>query len=318
MPNPYKKLRKSHAWCYILDCNTPDPVKPQLCVVICLGSCDFQSCSSAKPFCITFTLPEGRFSLCSVWLVSFPGLLCASRGFGQFFPLPHLALNMASLAGVHVKLPRPFFLFLDSQRDHFLVDYDFKDSKALGCYAGELWNGMSDQQKKPFYDEYYRRKEHQRVFYEEWQMALKEKRVVRRQKRQARVKRRLRIIRARVKQVVPKDEKLKQPKSGFMMFLNENRQVIRALLGHKPRNQDVCKKAAQLWKDLPAHDRKKWNDESSQQLEAWRHYLSSPEGQSAHGSYKSAKVAAELCAGPAGSCPAGGRRQRAAAAMGLD
>jgi hypothetical protein len=33
------------------------------------------------------------------------------------------------------------------------------------------------------------------------------------------------------------------------------------------------------------------------------------------GDAASAKVAAELCAG---SCPAGGRRQRAAAAMGLD
>ena len=184
---------------------------------------------------------------------------------------------------------RPFFLFLDAQREQIaevtLKEHGSKNTKLLNVMAGKIWAGLSDEDKKPFYDEYKKRMDSYKGS-EDRQVVLQERRQQRLEKREARVKR------AKAKQVVPKDERMKQPKSGFMLYLEANRSIIRDKLGQKPHTHKVQKMAAEMWKALPDADRKVWLDQSKQQVEVWLAFLKTPEGRAAFDAYKAEASAA--------------------------
>ena len=190
---------------------------------------------------------------------------------------------------------RPWFLFLDYLREQTKgeASKEIKGSKAFSMFASKTWLEMPDAEKQYFKDEYKRQMESFRSS-KDWQAAKLRRQAKLCAKRKARVHQAVKATKVLAKkQVVLPDKRLKQPKSGFMMYLEHNRPAIRDKLGPNPNARDICKKASQDWKQLPEKVRKPWVQESQQQIAAWRAFKKSTEGQAALTALQAEKVRAK-------------------------
>merc|ERR1711972_1133399 len=101
-----------------------------------------------------------------------------------------------------------------------------------------------------------------------------------------------RAIKAAVKSV-EKDEKLKRPASAYWMWLNDNREIIRAALGDGHKITDVSKKGGEMWKALSDADREPWEKKAKVAKDTYEEYIKSAEGQAALKAYNDAAKAAK-------------------------
>merc|ERR1712151_91259 len=95
-------------------------------------------------------------------------------------------------------------------------------------------------------------------------------------------------IKAAVKSI-EKDDKLKKPTSAYWMWLNDNRENIKAKLPQDHKVTDISKKGGELWKALTETDKEPWEKKAKAAKDAYDEYLSSPEGERAMKEYKEAK-----------------------------
>jgi len=147
---------------------------------------------------------------------------------------------------------------------------------------------ISEQEKKPFEEEAAKQKEAFQKFKEtdEGKAALASKKEEKQGKKHIQEKR---AIKASVKSI-EKDEKLKKPTSAYWMWLNDNRENIKAKLPQDHKITDVSKKGGEMWKALSEADKEPWEKKAKAAKDAHDEYLKSPEGQAAMKDYKEAVI----------------------------
>merc|ERR1712014_85173 len=92
---------------------------------------------------------------------------------------------------------------------------------------------------------------------------------------------------------VPRDEKLKKPLSGYMLWLKDARKTI------KGKNvAEIGKKAGEMWKSMPADKKKTFADRAQEAQKKYAAYIATGKGAAALKVYKegSAKAKAPLLA----------------------
>merc|ERR1712146_357593 len=86
---------------------------------------------------------------------------------------------------------------------------------------------------------------------------------------------------------VEKDEKLKKPTSAYWRWMNANRSKIEQAAGSKSAAA-VGAKAGEMWKTLPASEKKPFEDEAAKAKKEYDDYVNSEEGKAALNEYKNA------------------------------
>jgi hypothetical protein len=191
-----------------------------------------------------------------------------------------------------IKKPQTaYFLWLNKNREAIQKEVGAKDFKSVAGKASELWKAMSEQDKKTFEEEAAKLKEAFLKFKEtdEGRAALAAKRAEKQGKKEVQEKR---AIKAAVKSV-DKDENLKRPASAYWMWLNDNREIIRATLGEGHKITDVSKKGGEMWKALSDTDREPWEKKAKAAKDAYEEFKKSAEGEAALKAYKDAAKAAK-------------------------
>jgi len=191
-----------------------------------------------------------------------------------------------------VKKPQSaYFIWLNKNRESIQKEVGAKDFKTVQGKASELWKALSEQDRKPFEEEAAQLKEAFLKFKEtdEGKAALAAKKEEKHGKQTLQEKR---AIKAAVKSV-EKDDKLKKPTSAYWMWLNDNREKIRAALGEGHKITDVSKKGGEMWKALSDADREPWETKAKAAKDAHEAFLKSPEGEAAMKAYKEAAQAAK-------------------------
>merc|ERR1712039_836039 len=86
---------------------------------------------------------------------------------------------------------------------------------------------------------------------------------------------------------VEKDEKLKKPVTAYWRWMNANRSKIEEAAGSKAAGA-VGAKAGEMWKNLPASEKKPFEEEAAKAKKEYDDYVSSEEGKAALCEYKNA------------------------------
>merc|ERR1712187_1056562 len=176
--------------------------------------------------------------------------------------------------------------------------------KETGCSGGpafsrkaaELWKSVPDASKAPFEEEYKSAKQKYDAYLKtpEGQKAQSELKEQRKEKKEADVKKDAR----KAAKAIEKDDKLKKPQTAYWIWLGANRAKIVEAAGSAAAPA-VGKKGGEMWNNLPAAEKKPFEDEAKKQKETYDTYLESEEGKAAMAAYKAAtKEAKEAVTGP--------------------
>jgi len=201
---------------------------------------------------------------------------------------------MSSDAPVMKKPQSAYFLWLNANRASIQEQVGAKDFKSVAGKASELWKSMAEGDKKPFEDEAAKLKQAYDEFKQtdEGKQALAAKKDARQEKNIAKEKQ---AVKAAVK-AVEKDDRLKRPTTAYWLWLNDNRDKVKADLeksGEKAGVAEVGKKAGSMWKELPEAAKTPYETKAKEQKDAYEAYIASPEGQAALKAFKDATQAAK-------------------------
>lgn len=194
-------------------------------------------------------------------------------------------------------LKRPmtaYFLFLNANRAKIEAMVGGRDPKKVSTKASEMWKTASPAEKKTFEDQFAADKKKYDEFLktEEGQKALEEKKGERADKKEAKIKREMKVA----AKSVEKDEKLKKPQSAYWMWLGDNRDKINAELKKEGKScsvSDVGKKAGAMWSSLPAADKGPYEAKAKKTKDEYDAYIKSEAGSAALQQHKDAVSAAK-------------------------
>jgi hypothetical protein len=183
---------------------------------------------------------------------------------------------------------------MNSVRSDIVKQAGSNDLKKVATKASEMWKALSAEKKKPFEEQYAKAKKEFDEFLktDEGQAAAAEKKGERQEKKQAKVKKEMKVA----AKSVEKDEKLKKPTSSYWMWLNDNREkVVESLKkkGAKAGAADVGKAAGEMWKTLPTSEKAPYEAKSKAEREAYEAYIKTDEGAAALKAHKDAVVEAK-------------------------
>jgi len=181
-----------------------------------------------------------------------------------------------------------------------------KDFKSVAGKGSELWKAAPAKEKAPFEAEAKKQKDAYDAFIgtEAGQKALQEKKAEQKGEKQAKLEkeaekakaqeekqiaREKRECKAAVK-AVEKDERLKKPMTSYFAWLNDNRERITKMVGGKG-GPAVTKKGSEMWKELPASEKKPYDDRAQKQKAEYEAYIATPEGAAALKAFKEATSA---------------------------
>lgn len=194
-------------------------------------------------------------------------------------------------------LKRPmtaYFLFLNANRAKIETMVGGRDPKKVSTKASEMWKTASPAEKKTFEDQFAadKKKYDEYLKTEEGQKALEEKKGERADKKDAKIKREMKVA----AKSVEKDEKLKKPQSAYWMWLGDNRDKINAELKKEGKScsvSDVGKKAGAMWGSLPAADKGPYEAKAKKTKDEYDAYIKSEAGSAALQQHKDAVSAAK-------------------------
>merc|ERR1712048_945002 len=86
---------------------------------------------------------------------------------------------------------------------------------------------------------------------------------------------------------VEKDDRLKKPTTAYWRWMNANRAKIEEAAGSKSVGA-VGAKAGEMWKNLPASEKKPFEEEAAKAKKEYDDYVNSDEGKAALCEYKNA------------------------------
>lgn len=199
------------------------------------------------------------------------------------------------MSGAPLKRPMTaYFLFLTANRSKIEGIVGGKDPKKVSAKASEMWKSASAEEKKKFEDQFASDKKKYDDFLktEEGQKALEEKKGERADKKEAKIKREMKVA----AKSVEKDEKLKKPQSAYWMWLSENREKINADLKKEGKScsvADVGKKAGVIWGSMPAGEKAPFEAKAKKAKDEYEAYIKSEAGASALQQHKEAVNAAK-------------------------
>lgn len=187
-----------------------------------------------------------------------------------------------------------YFLFLGANRTKIECIVGGKDPKRVSSKASEMWKAASAAEKKVFEDQSAAEKKKYDEFLktEEGQRALEEKKGERADKKEAKIKREMKVA----AKSVEKDEKLKKPQSAYWMWLSENRERISAELkkeGKTSSGPDVAKRAGVVWGSMPADEKAQFEAKAKKAKDDYDAYVKSEAGAAALQQHKDAVTAAK-------------------------
>merc|ERR1712187_508760 len=185
-------------------------------------------------------------------------------------------------------LKRPqsaYFLWLNANRSLVEKEAGGKSAGVVGKKGGEMWKALPQSEQQKYQDQYTKAKEVYDAYLktEEGAAAMKELKNQKSEHKQENLKKEAK----KAAKGIEKDEKLKKPVTAYWRWMNANRTQIEQAAGSKSVGA-VGAKAGEMWKALPASEKKPFEDEAAQAKKEYDEYISSEEGKAALNEYKNA------------------------------
>jgi len=185
-------------------------------------------------------------------------------------------------------LKRPqsaYFLWLNANRALVEKEAGSSSGPAVSKKAGEMWKAVSEEEQKKYQDQYKKAKEAYDAYLktEEGAAAMQSLKEQKKEVKQGNLEKEAK----KAVKNIEKDEKLKKPTSAYWRWMNANRSKIEEAAGAKSVGA-VGAKAGEMWKVLPASEKKIYEEEAAKAKKEYDDYVNSEEGKAALKEYKSA------------------------------